>query len=341
MWDPTQSPNFNHLLRHKFGEDKNMNLLITGGYGYLGSHCAEYFLSEGYNIRLLSRRIPPEMEKWGKKFDNFLANISDLDSLKGSCDNIDVVIHFAAINEINCAKNTKESILINGLGTKNLLDEAISQNVDRFIYISTFHVYGITNSKIISEKTCPLPIHNYGISHYLAELFCNQSNTNSNIKTIILRLSNGYGTPLFPSIDRWSLVINAFCKESVENNSITLMTNGLQKRDFVSIKDIIQAINIVINVQNDKLEDGLFNVGGNNPLSIVEIAQIIADEYKNLYGTNVKIQFAPNLKEIKHNIDFHFSIDKIKALGYTPRQQFHEEIQKTLKFCMKNWGEKS
>jgi UDP-glucose 4-epimerase len=316
-----------------------MNFLITGAYGYLGSQCADFFLRQGHHVRILSRRIPPEMKQWGEKFDNFHADITDPDQLKGSCDNIDVVIHFAAINEIVCAKNTKESILINGLGTKNLLDEAASQNVDKFVYISTFHVYGATKSKIISEETCPYPIHNYGISHYLAELYCHQVKVNSNLTPIILRLSNGYGAPLFPSIDRWSLVMNAFCKEAVEDKKITLMTKGIQIRDFVTINDIIQAISIVVKLPSSNLENTIFNVGGENALSIVEITQIIASEYKDLYGEEIKVQFAPNLKEVTHNIDFTFSIEKIKSLGYSPKGNIHEEIRKTLQFCMTNWGE--
>jgi len=315
-----------------------MELLITGGYGYLGSRCADFFLHQGHNVRILSRRIPPEMKKWGERFDNFHADISDPDQLKSSCNDIDAVIHFAAINEIVCAKNAEESILINGLGTKNLLDEAASQNVDKFVYISTFHVYGATKSKIITEETCPCPIHNYGISHYLAELYCHQVKANSNLTPIILRLSNGYGAPLFPSIDRWSLVINAFCKEAVENKKITLMTQGLQKRDFVTIDDIIQAVNIVLEKPFHTSELPIINVGGENALSIVEIAHIIASEYKNLYGMEIEVQFAPNLKKVMHNIDFIYSIDKIKKMGYSPRGNINEEIRNILQFCMTNRG---
>jgi UDP-glucose 4-epimerase len=311
-----------------------MNLLITGGYGYLGSHCVDFFSRKGHNITILTRRIPPEMKQWGEKFNNFYADISQPDQLTGSCDNVDVVIHFAAINEIICAKNTKESILINGLGTKNLLDEAISKNVKKFVYISTFHVYGATKSSFISEETCPYPIHNYGISHYLAELFCNQMMSTSNIQTIILRLSNGYGAPLFPSIDRWSLVMNAFCKEAVENKKITLKTKGIQKRDFVSIIDIIQAISLVIQKPMNPSENNIFNVGGDNALSIVEMAQIVANEYQGIYGKKIYVEFAPNLIEITHNIDFSFSIEKIKKLGFIPNGSIKEEIKKTLQLCM-------
>jgi len=317
-----------------------MNFLITGAYGYLGSQCADFFLRQGHQVRILSRRIPPEMKQWGGKFDNFHADITDPEQLRGSCDNVDVVIHFAAINEIVCAKNTKESILINGLGTKNLLDEAASKNVDKFIYISTFHVYGATKSQIISEETCPFPLHNYGISHYLAEMYCHQVRANSNLTPIILRLSNGYGAPLFPSIDRWSLVMNAFCKEAVEDKKITLMTKGIQRRDFVTINDIIQAVSLVVNIPSSNFDDIVFNVGGENALSIVEIAHIIASEYKDLYGEEIKVQFAPNLKEVTQNINFSLSIEKIKSLGYSPNGNIHDEIQRTLQFCMANWGEK-
>lgn len=310
-----------------------MNILVTGGFGYLGSHCVETLSREGHRVRILTRRIPAEMEEWGRKFEVFRGDISSPGSLSGSCAGIDTVIHFAAVNEIVSGKDAGEAVKINGIGTRNMLTAAIKEGVKRFIYISTFHVYGSPDADVITEETCPAPAHNYGITHYLAEMFCRQAEKESGIKCVILRLSNGYGAPLSACVDRWSLVMNAFCREAMEQKKITLLTKGTQKRDFVAIKDIMQAVSLVTGMDRDKLGDGLFNVGGDNPLSIIGLANMVAEDYRKLYGEKVPVGFAKNLAGAGKTRDLIFSSEKIKKLGYAPGADIHGEIFETLRFC--------
>lgn len=313
-----------------------MKVLVTGGFGYLGTICTEKLIEEGYETRILGRHVPDYLSDWSREFDVFLGDITNRDTLAGACRDVDAVLHFAALNEVICKKDPVGAVNVNGLGTLNMLDSAVKAGVQRFIYISTFHVYGTPKTSIITEETCPNPINSYSITHRLAEMYCQQYENEFGLKSVILRVSNGYGAPIHPKINRWSLVINDFCRQAIINKRIVLLTKGTQERDFVSIPDIIQAILLMLTVYEDDISNnGIFNVGGENSISIKKLAEIVADVYKDHYNESIAIEYKTNNgpKRSDNAMAFKYDISKIKKLGYSPSNDMRNEILKLFKMC--------
>jgi UDP-glucose 4-epimerase len=302
-----------------------MRILVTGGFGYLGSHVSDYFLKKGHEVKILSRTGHPELAAWSRQFEIITADISEYSSIENCCRNIDTVIHTAAMNEVGCKSKTKEALLVNGLGTRNLLEDASKNGVRKFIYFSTFHVYGIPRTDIISEETLPDPINNYSITHYLAERYCRQFEAEKKVKSYILRISNGYGAPLFKSIDRWNLVLNDLCAMAFSKGRIVLKSKGTQERDFVGIKDILQAVAIFVenNIEDD---DNVFNLGAGRNVSIISLAKAVTEVYREKYKRNIEIEIPEGAAEPDIKVPFRFSIDRIKRLGYQPTSMIKEEI---------------
>lgn len=107
-----------------------MNILITGGFGYLGSYCAEYLSLKGNEVTLIGRKIPKYMVEWTKKFNVVIADITDEKLfLKLIGNKYDCVIHCAAANEVKCKNSPKESILYIGFNIKHTC----------YYYSSIFH----------------------------------------------------------------------------------------------------------------------------------------------------------------------------------------------------------
>lgn len=315
-----------------------MKVLVTGGFGYLGSICAEKLHEKGYEIRILGRHVPDYLRNWSKKFDLFLGDVTNKKTLINSCKDVDAVIHFAALNEVLCKKDPVGAINVNGLGTLNMLDVAFNEGVERFIYISTFHVYGIPKTNVITEETCPNPVNSYSITHRLAEMYCQQYKKEFGLSCVILRVSNGYGAPIHLNINRWSLVINDFCRQAIINKKILLLTKGTQERDFVSIPDIIQAISLMLKVEEEKISNSnIFNVGTGYSISIKKLADIIAEVYEEIYNEKITIEYNINkkLKETDTVKAFKYDISKIKKLGYSPFNDMRNEILKLFKMCEK------
>lgn len=302
-----------------------MRILVTGGFGYLGSHVSDYLQEKGHKVRILSRTPHPELTTWSQQFEVRTGNVADYSSIENCCRNIDTVIHTAALNEVECKDNEEDALLVNGLGTKNVLQDASKNGVKNFIYFSTFHIYGIPKTSVITEETLPDPITNYAITHYLAECFCRQFEVEKKLKCYILRISNGYGAPLFKSVNRWTLVINDLCQMAFKQGRIVLKSKGTQERDFVGIKDILQGVDILLKGQQEDHGD-VFNLGSGKNTSIITLARTIAEVYKERYQRSINIEIPEDAIEPDIKLPFRFSIDKIKRLGYRPVSNLNEEI---------------
>lgn len=308
-----------------------MRILVGGGFGYLGSHVSDYFFNKGHEVRILSRTGHPELSEWSQRFEVVTGDISDYASLESCCRNIDIVIQAAALNEVDCKTKGKEALLINGWGTRNLLDDAYRNKVKRFIYFSTFHVYGIPKTDVITEETPPDPVNNYSITHYLAEMYCRQFEAEKKVKSYILRISNGYGAPLFPSIKRWTLVLNDLCSTAFNQKKIVLKSKGTQERDFIGMKDILQGVEIFAEKEVEDRGSNVYNLGGGQNFSIISLAKAVAGVYKERYNQGIEIEIPEDAAEPDIKASFKFSIDKIRKLGYQPTSVMKEEIRKIFK----------
>ena len=305
-----------------------MKILVTGGFGYLGGRIADYFSKKGDEVTILARRIPDYLKKFSARYKVIIGDITKPETLKGCCKSQEIVIHTASINEIACAKDSREAILVNGYGTRNILEEAVNSKIALFIYLSTFHIYGKVNTSVINEDILPNPTHNYGISHRLGEMYCSSFKERHNLNTVIFRISNGYGAPIHKNVNRWTLAINAFCRQAYENKKIVLETPGNQQRDFIGISDILQALQLVIS-KKDSLKHLVYNIGGENSLTIKEVAKIVAEAYEELYREKIEVvaRFSdePTEKRIK------FDIRRLKKLGYSPKADMKKEIKEIFK----------
>lgn len=315
------------MTGHKNPDLASANILVTGGFGYLGSHICDYFIKKGHNIKILSRSPHPEMSSWSNQFEVHLGNISEYSSIENCCRDIDIVIHAAAMNEIECREKHKEALLVNGLGTRNILEDAYRNNVLRFIYLSTFHVYGQPKTETITEEILPDPLNTYSLTHYVAELYCRQFEAEGKIKSHVLRISNGYGAPLFKSINRWTLVLNDLCLMAHQKGRIVLKSKGTQERDFVGTKDILRAIEIFLEQDIEDIKGNIYNLGSGQNISILDLANRVAEVYQELYAKSIDVEIPENASEPDIQLSFRFSIDKIKSHGYQPISNMKNEIK--------------
>jgi len=308
-----------------------VKVLITGGLGYIGSHLIR-FLSDalGYQVRILDLNIPPEFEDWKKKYEIIQSDITKKDEISRCCLGCDAVIHLAALDKTKSHQDPELALKVSGIGTRNILEEAAGCNVQQFIYFSTIHVYGIPRKRRIDENIPVNPLNDYSIAHYTGELYCQQFRELFNLKAIRIRLSNGYGAPVKKNINCWSIVVHDFCQSAFQQKKILLKSEGTQKRDFISIPDILQAVQLLLEAEKSKIKYDLYNVGSGVSFSIKEIAHLVKDVYEESYGKKVKIEFAPDLISADFKIPFVLDISRIKEIGFFPKgpETMDKEIKK-------------
>ncbi len=316
------------------------NILITGGLGYIGGRVACYIKEKkpNSNIFLTTRNKNRKLPSWTEKFTILQMNVMDVASIADCLKdrNIDVIIHLAALNEIESKKDPELALEVNTKGTYKLLNTANIYNVSRFIFFSTFHVYGDISDTVITEITSTKPFHPYAITHRAAEDFVNYFNHYHGMKTLIFRLSNGYGYPMDINVDRWKLVFNDICRQAVTGGKIILKSSGKQYRDFISLHDVAKAVHHFIFVIPDEWGDGIYNLGGSCTMSILDVAQEISDTYRAKYKKDIEeIRTTSNNCSSIVSKPIKYSIEKIVGTGFRLQGNMFFEIEKTMDLCEK------
>ncbi len=314
------------------------NILITGGLGSIGGRVATYLKEKepGSNIFLTSRKKNENLPYWTSQFKVLQMDVNNDESIHDCLRdfNIDIIIHLAALNEIDSMKNPELALEINTKGTYKLLNHARINNISRFIYLSTFHVYGETSDSVITEKTPTKPFHPYAITHRAAEDFVTFSNHYHGMKTLILRLSNSYGYPMDRNVNRWTLVFNDLCRQVVTTGRIVLKSSGKQYRDFIALYDVARAVHHFIFTIPDKWKDGFYNLGGNCSMSILEVAQKVSDVYKKKYKNEIfKIERKSDDSNSMLAQPIKYSIEKLIRTGFTLKGDMISEIKRTIDLC--------
>ncbi|MFQ5714756.1 MAG: NAD-dependent epimerase/dehydratase family protein [Candidatus Scalinduaceae bacterium] len=313
------------------------NILITGGLGYIGGRVATYLKEEpNLNIFLTTRNKNRKLPSWTEKFTILQMNVMDVASIADCLKDrsIDVIIHLAALNELESKKDPELALEVNTKGTYKLLNTANIYNVNRFIFFSTFHVYGDISDTVITENTPTRPFHPYAITHRAAEDFVNYFNHYQSMKTLIFRMSNGYGYPMDINVDRWTLVFNDICRQAVANGEIILKSSGKQYRDFISLHDVAKAVYYFIFVIPDEWRDGIYNLGGSCAMSILDVAQEISDVYKAKYKKDIKeIRATSNKNSSIIPKPVKYSIEKIAGTGFSLKGDMIYEIERTMDLC--------
>ena len=312
-----------------------MKILITGGTGYLGGRLINFFLKDSQNNVSIISRKKNNLNLNNVNFQNI--NWENNNHIYDACKNIDVIIHLAGMNFDDCKKNLNKAIEVNVKNTSALLKQAEKCKVKQFIYISTIHVYGENLSGIVDENTKLNPVGNYAITKEMAEKEILNFSQNSDVKTIILRLSNAFGAPYNLEANCWSLLFNDLCKQLIQNKKINIKSNGTQKRNFISINEVCKAIRELISYFKNQEKNEIFNLGSSWTPSVIEAANLVTKLYKIKYKVDyVPITIEDNKIEKQEN-NFDYKSDYIKKVGINIMSDPSEEIEKLINFCKNNF----
>jgi UDP-glucose 4-epimerase len=286
-----------------------MIVLVTGGFGYLGGVVSNFLIQNKNSVRIGTSRknanIPSQLVNCKIVFIDLL----NIDSLEMACKGVDLILHMAAMNAQDCQKDPKKALLINGLGTLNLLKAAKRQGVYKIIYFSTAHVYGSALKGNVDELSLPRPLHPYSITHRLAEDYILEYMNQDIIKGAILRLSNVVTPPLNMNTNCWMLFVNDICMQAVKNRKICIYSKIDVTRDFVSIEYIFQVLVFLLNNENN---ENIYNIGSGAALPISKISEMVVNRCEILFGYRPPIVTQDGFKIEKNN--FLYGVDKINKI---------------------------
>lgn len=274
-----------------------MNVLITGGTGFIGSHLAKAL--EDQNVTLYS------IEKG--------LDILNREVLQKTMKEQDIVFHLAAETNIN-AKSVR-IFDVNTKGTLNVLNSVMNSNVKRMIFASSAAVYGNIETKCSEDMACE-PISVYGASKLASENYINAYSESYGISAVSLRFFNVYGM-------RGHSVVNKFLENIFKGEKLDVFGDGTKSRDYIHVNDVVRASLIAM---KSKLK-GVFNIGTGISTSVNDLIETISQ----IIGKDIEMR---NHDSIQGDIDFSCAdtIKSEKILGFRSEIDLKQGISELVKY---------
>ena len=259
-----------------------MNILLAGGTGYIGGRLAAYLAEIGHAVTVLTRKPKGSYSQIDhvKFLEINWANF-DLDS--SICDGVDVVINAAGMTSYEAELKPTAALELSKNVTKQLLEASLDK-ANRFIQLSTFHVYRKHPNAVINEYSDTDGTHPYAREHLASEKLVNNS---QGLEGTVLRLANVFGPPNENDGDCWNLAINQMCRDAFTNKAISLNSSGMQMRNFLPISELIELMGNLIS-HPDRLP-ALINIRGEATISIKEAVEVVRSRCQ------IKMGFMPSL----------------------------------------------
>lgn len=309
---------------------KSDNVLVTGGAGFIGSHLVDQLVELKSNVTVVDDLSFGTKENVNEKADFIKLDIRNFKKLKNVIsERAPRIIYHLAANA-----TTKESSMgwhdpisdfgINGFGTLNILRAVVDVDLDsHIVYASSAAVYGEPEYTPIAEKHPTNPISPYGVSKLSGEKYCLAYFREQGVKTTILRIFNTFG-PRQPRYVMFDLL-----KKLKQNpNRLEVIGTGEQVRDYCYVTDTVNAF--ILAAENETAVGEAFNIAGENPISIKELAELMV-RILELEG-NTEIYYTG--KSWKGDIvKLVADISKVKIkLGFKPEIGINEGILR-----LKDW----
>jgi UDP-glucose 4-epimerase len=260
-------------------------VLVTGAGGFIGSNLVRALLNDkNYDLILTDKKGPRNDPSKGYNTQSQRIKFYNLDITKRESafdilknHKIDTCVHLAAlVNVEDSIKDPDKTMDVNVKGTINILDACSHNHIDNFVFASSAAVYGHPAKIPITEEHQLKPISPYGTSKLLAEKHVSSYMNSKKIRnTISLRIFNAYGEGQFGNVS----VITKFAKRLSMGLSPVIYGTGMQKRDFVSINDVVNAVLLSIKAmenKSDRLEStspSIFNIGTGVATTIKDLCE--------------------------------------------------------------------
>ena len=315
-----------------------MNILVTGGSGFIGSHFIEEIIKRDgvikvYNVDCdtyaANKKLPFQTDSKYQKLtlDITAPYFSDQKKYLESL-NLDYVVHFAAESHVdNSIKGPKKFIETNIIGTFNLLETFKGTNIKKFIHVSTDEVFGSLSYKE-SEFNVDSPYRPN--SPYAASKAASDLLVRSYVKTyqfpgIITNCSNNFGPRQFPE-----KLIPLTINKLKNKESIPLYGTGDNIRDWIYVKDHVNAL---INVLLDGKAGKQYLIGGENEMSNIQLITILKDVYSKVADVTVDWEWYKCVEDRKGH-DFRYAIDTFEFKNEFPQFKltpYNQSIEETIK----------
>lgn len=315
-----------------------MNILVTGGAGFIGSHICDVLIKENHNLIVIDNLVLGKEEniehlRYHSKFQFIkedLLNKLILEKIFAeNC--FDAVFHMAANSDIQ--KGGKDPVVdyeLTFMTTFNVLECMRKYNVKQLVFASTSAVYGETKDLLTENYGPLLPISNYGAGKLASEAYISAFSANYDIQVWITRFPNVVGERFTHG------VIYDFIHKLKKNpTELEVLGNGEQYKPYVYVKDLVDGIMFVWQHTSERIN--IYNLGVESRTKVKEIAQMVIDAM----GLNVRIAYTGGDRGWAGDVpEFCYDLTKIHNLGWKAKMTSNEAVRLSIEKALETMKSK-
>lgn len=298
-----------------------MKILITGGAGFIGSNLAKRLVNDGHEVVVLDSLLR------GNKLDKdtfekvkfIKGDVRDLDLMISASKNCDLIFHFAAVLGVDIvADNPVETMDVEVIGTRNMIEAANINNVKKVMYASTSGIYGHSAfENVLTEEVLVDPRTSYAMAKRYNEIYLASHHQEKGLNVVSLRFFNVYGG----NQDN-RMVVPLFFEQAIANEPITVFGTGKQTRDFTYIDDTVESCVKLMDIQGCHI----VNIANEAEWTIAELAVKIKEVTKS--NSEIIYLEAPKKRydyEVERRVG---SSDKLMSLtNFKPQTSLQEGLE--------------
>lgn len=308
-----------------------MNILVTGGAGFIGSNFVNRLFAREYDIDFNQVYILDSLTYAGSKsnLNQSVLNDPRLHFIVGSINDkvlvgelvtkVDTIVNFAAESHVDRSIENPELFLVtNVLGTTNILNALVGRNDKKLVQISTDEVYGSIDHGSWDEFSEVSPNSPYSASKASADLLCKAFHKTYGVNVVMTRCSNNYGPNQFPE-----KLIPLTVKKLTSGESVPIYGNGLQRREWIHVDDHCLGIALVLS----KGRSGeIYNVGSGIEIENIRLVEFIITHL----GLDLS-QISHVADRLGHDSRYSVNFEKIvNELGYATKVGFEQGMRDTV-----------
>jgi UDP-glucose 4-epimerase len=305
-----------------------MDVLVTGGAGFIGSNLVHSLAASGRRVRVVDDLSTGSLENVAgvPGLSVVIGDLRDEQAVREAVDGVEVVFHLGALPSVaRSVADPRTSHQVNVNGTMNVLLAARDAGVRRVVYASSSSVYGDTPTLPKHEDMAVAPLSPYAASKLAGEAYCRAFTRVFGLETVSLRFFNVFGPRQDPGSE-YAAVIPRFVTDMLKGERPVLFGDGGQSRDFTYVANAVQACLLAASAGPEVAGEAI-NVACGERTTLLELIDLLNE----LLDSNIGPQtVAPRKGDVRHSLA---SIDKaVRFLGYAPHVDLRSGLAETVRW---------
>jgi UDP-glucose 4-epimerase len=303
-----------------------MNVLVTGGAGFIGSHIAASLARAGHNVRVLDNFATgrrSNLAAIGEAVEVIEGDIQSYERVHNAVRGCEIVLHQAALPSVpRSIQDPLTSNAVNVIGTLNVLLAARDEGVRRVVCASSSSVYGANRDLPKRETMTPLPISPYAVGKLAGEGFCRSFGEVYGLETVALRYFNIFGPRQDPR-SQYAAVVPKFIESLLAGQRPVIYGDGEQSRDFTSVENVVDANLRAIDAPG--VAGRVYNIACGERVTLNELFSELCE----LTGSDLEPEYAPaRTGDVLHSLA---DISRAREeLGYAPAVRLGEGLARAV-----------